>query len=191
MYPARPAEVELFPTYRGGTPALLRVIFVFTMAITREKKETIVQDVKRAVESASSVVFVRFHKLTVADVATLRDELRKEGVRYLVAKKTLIRRALADRKVDGALPELEGEIALAYGPESLAPARLVETFAKKHPGNLSIVGGIFEGAYLESHAMREIANIPSLTVLYSQIANLVRSPLQGLVIALDQIAQKK
>ena len=39
--------------------------------------------------------------------------------------------------------------------------------------------------------MNDIAVIPPLEVLYSQFVNIINSPIQGFVVALDQIAKQK
>jgi len=62
---------------------------------------------------------------------------------------------------------------------------------KELKDNLSIVGGIFDGSYAEREMMVSIASIPPLQTLYGQVVNLINSPLQGLVLALNAIAEKK
>lgn len=161
------------------------------MAISKEKKEKIYKSVKEAVEKAKSVVFVNFHGLGVGETTDLRNKLREEGVKYVVAKKTLIKRALDDSKPEGEMPKLDGELALAYSEDLTAPARGVYDFQKKYKNKVAILGGVFEGKYMNQSAMTEIAAIPSTQVLYGQFVNLINSPIQGLVIALDKIAEKK
>ena len=72
-----------------------------------------------------------------------------------------------------------------------APARGVYTFVKKYKDKLSIVGGIFEGHFLDAKEMNEIATIPPVETLRGMFANVINSPIQGLVIALNAIAEKK
>lgn len=161
------------------------------MAITRAKKEEVVARVKDDVAAAQSVVFVGFHGLSVGELGEMRQALTKEGVRYRVSKKSLVHRALDEGSVTGERPALEGEVALAFGDDLIAPAREVQTFAKKHKEKLSILGGIFEGAYMDASAMAEIANIPTQHTLYAQFVNLINSPLQQFAVALDQVAKQK
>ena len=161
------------------------------MAISKEKKIEIYEKVSNAIKSAQSVVFVNFHGLSVGDTTILRRSLKEEGVGYVVAKKTLIKRALDTAKSKGDLPQLDGELALAYSEDLIAPARGVYEFQKSHKKNISILGGIFEGKYMDQVAMTEIASIPPTQVLYGQFVNLINSPIQGLVVALDKIAEKK
>ncbi len=162
------------------------------MAITKAKKVDIVGKVADSLKDAVSVVFVHFKGLTVADTSAMRKALKGEGVGYYVAKKTLLKRALADRGYEGTLPELGGEIAIAWSnTDATAAARGVYEHSKKHKGALSIAGGVFENAYLDAHAMNAIATIPPIPVLRGMFVNVINSPIQGLVIALDQIRSKK
>lgn len=161
------------------------------MAISREKKEEIVSKVSDAAKNAQSLVFVHFSQLPVPEVNQMRNALREEGVSYTVAKKTLIKRALAETSVEGEQPPLEGEIALAYGDDLLAPAREVYAFQKKYKDYVSIVGGIYDGEYKDKEAMLEIAAIPPLDTLRGQFLNVINSPVQGLAVALNAIAEKR
>ena len=161
------------------------------MAISKEKKKEIVEKIEKALKEAKSLVFVNFHGLTVAVADEMRRVLRSAGVKYFVAKKNLIHRALETMKPDGQKPEFSGELAIAWGNDLVAPARETYGFQKKNPGNLKIVGGIFEGRFMSQTEMMEIAMIPALPVLHGKFVNIINSPIQRLVIALGQIAGKK
>jgi large subunit ribosomal protein L10 len=161
------------------------------MPITKEKKVEIVKDLEKAIKGVKSIVFVNFHKLPVKETTMLRRSLREQGVGYKVAKKTLIKRALDTVKAEGDMPELGGEVAIAYGLDELVPAREVYNFQKAHKGSIDILGGVFDGKYLNKEAMLSIAMIPPMQILRGMFVNLINSPIQRVVIALDQIAQKK
>ncbi len=64
------------------------------MALSKAQKEEVLKETEGALASASSVVFVNFHGLTVANATLLRRGLAEQGVRYRVVKKTLLDRAL-------------------------------------------------------------------------------------------------
>jgi large subunit ribosomal protein L10 len=161
------------------------------MAITKEKKKEIIAKVKNAVDSSGSVVFVNFHGLCVSDTTKLRKNLRDEGVGYTVAKKTLIKKVLGESKIEGDTPILDGELAIAYSKDLIAPARGVYDFKKEHKDGIALLGGIFEGRYMNKEEITEIASIPPTPVLYGQFVNLINSPIQGFVAALGAIADKK
>jgi len=163
------------------------------MAISQQKKRDIVAKLNDAFQEASSIAFVGFTKLTVKDSSKLRTELADKGVRLFVAKKTLIRRALTERGYQGDVPTLPGEVAVAWttGDETTAPARGVFDFGKKLKGALALLGGVFENAFLDAGEMTTIATIPPLPVLRGMFVNVINSPIQGLVVALDKIREKK
>lgn len=161
------------------------------MAITKAKKQDIVAKIENALKDAVSVVFVCFNKISVADASAMRKSLKGEGVGYYVAKKSLLKRVLKGKGYEGTLPELSGEVAVAWSDsDATSPARGIYEHGKKHEG-VSILGGVFEGAYADAVKMTAIATIPPLPVLRGMFVNVINSPIQGLVIALDQIREKK
>lgn len=161
------------------------------MAITKEKKEAILKRLKDIFTNAQTIVFVQFHKVTAEEANALRGACADEEVNYFVAKKTLIQRAFTDAAVSGDLPDMEGEIALAYGDDILAPARVMGEWGKELHERLTIVGGIFENKLLPQEEMQAIAAIPPLKTLYAQFLMVIRAPVQGCASALSQIAEKK
>lgn len=162
------------------------------MAITKAKKVEVVEKIADALKDAASVVFVHFKGLSVADTAAMRRSLRESGVGYYVAKKSLMKRALADAKYEGTLPELPGEIAIAWSAgDATLPAREIYEHGKKHKDALTIMGGVFEGTYADRAAMTAIATIPPVPVLRGMFVNVINSPIQGLAIALGAIRDKK
>ncbi len=163
------------------------------MAISKDKKREILAKLSDAFKEASSVAFVGFSKLTVKDASKLRQELSQKGVKYFVAKKTLIRKALETRGYQGEVPELPGEIAVAWtvGDDVTAPSSGVYEFGKKLKGALALLGGVFEGAFLDAVKMTGIALIPSLETLRGMFANIINSPRARFAIALGEVAKIK
>ena len=161
------------------------------MAITKDKKKAISEKLTNILDKAESLVFLNFHGLGVTTEEEVRGALREAGVGYYVAKKTLVKRALDAKGYKGELPELNGELALIHGDDLVAPAREINEFVKKNKEVLSIMGGVFEGRYMSASEMLEIANIPSQQTLYAQVVNIINSPIQGVVMALSEIAKNK
>jgi large subunit ribosomal protein L10 len=165
------------------------------MPRTKVEKKEILEKVETIVKDAESIVFVNFHGLKVGDTVAVRRQLRKEGVGFFVAKKSLTRKALEGTKTgktfSGTLPELAGELGIAYGKDLIAPAREVFAFQNKFKGNIAILGGIFEGKYMSKEEMTGIALIPSPKTLQAMFVNVINSPIQGFVMALSEIGKKK
>ena len=165
------------------------------MAINKEKKGEILARLARIFTDSVSVSFVNFHKLTVKNVQELRRAMRAAGSGYFVAKKTLIAKALEGGTFTGTVPELKGEIAVAYlekgGSDLTAPAREIYGFEKKFEKTVALVGGIFEGLFKNRDEMLVLATIPSRQTLYAQFVNLVNSPLQRFTVVINEISKKK
>ena len=149
-----------------------------------------IKGLETAVSKSGSVVFVNFHGMTVGNETALRRELRDQGVGYKVSRKTLLRRALTG-KAEGEIPELPGEVAIAYSEDQTASPREIYNFQTTHKGVLSILGGIFGGKFVDGAYMTEIATIPSKEVLLSKLAFLFKSPMQRFAIALSEVSKKK
>ncbi len=158
--------------------------------LNKTRKEEMIKEIEGALDKSKSVVFVNFHGMNVSDETVLRRELRDKGVGYRVSRKTLLKRAL-NGKAEGIIPELNGEVAIAYSPDEIASPREVYNFQKTHKGILNIIGGIFAGKFVDGAYMMELATIPSKEVLLSKLAFLFKSPMQRVAIAINEVSKKK
>ena len=161
------------------------------MAITRQKKEEIVAKVADIAKDASTIVFASFKGLTVAEQSEMRKALRKADVGYTVAKKSLVKRAFDAAAYKGEMPVLNGETAIAYGKDELAPARELAVFVKKFPEHLAFAGGIFGGSYMSREEIIGIASIPGMDALRGMFAQIMNSPMQRFAVVLSKVAETK
>tara|TARA_B100000378_G_scaffold265929_1_gene250825 strand:+ start:180 stop:671 length:492 start_codon:yes stop_codon:yes gene_type:complete len=161
------------------------------MAISKDKKQEIVAKAQDIFANSASAVFVNFKGLTGGETADLRAGLDDEGVGYNVIKKTLVTRALGETSLKGDAPEMPGELAIAYGDDLVAPARMVKEFSKKFPEKIVIVGGIFDGEFKDKAGMTEIAEIPAIPVLKGQFVSMINAPIRSFAVVLGQIAEQK
>lgn len=161
------------------------------MARTKAQKKEIIEKVKTIMDGAGSLVFVNIHGLKLEDATKMRKALKAEKVGFFVAKKSLTSLALTAKKYAGVAPELVGEFGFAYGTDLVAPARGVYEFQKKLKDQVSIIGGVFENKYMTKDEMVSIASIPPFATLQGMFLNVIHSPIQGFVMALDQISKKK
>ncbi len=174
------------------------------MALTKEQKQEILNDLIEKMKEAKCVVFSQFHGLGVKDMTELRGQMREQGVSYKVAKKTLIKIAAKEAGYDQEIPDesLDGPIAVAFSMEDeIAAAKLVNNFAKDHDG-LKLMGGLFEGKVMSMAQAKELADLPGVEELMAKFVYLLKSPIQGFhgvlnntvsgfVRVLDAIKEKK
>ena len=161
------------------------------MALPRAKKAELIASYTDALKGAKSAVYVKFKGMSVHDTSILRDKLFSEKTHYTVVKKTLWTRAVNAVGIKGDAPAIEEELAIVYGEDLLTPARVSYEFSKEHKGVFAIMGGIFDGSFKSQSEMLSIATIPPREVLLSQLAYLLKSPMQRIAIAINAVAEKK
>lgn len=133
----------------------------------------------------------------------LRRRVKESQADYLVAKNTLIKRALAQTRKDGSLESLlQGPTGLcfAYG-DPVAVAKALNDLVRE-TRILTIKGGWLQGRVLTASDVEALAQLPPREVLLAQVLGTLQAPIAGLatvlagtvrklVVALDQIRQKK
>lgn len=160
------------------------------MAITRAKKEEIVEGLKDKLSKAKTVVFARYKGLTVADLTELRNQLKESEAEAWVVKNTLTKIALKGRSSAKGGPAsgwdvpgkiLKGQTALffSYADELTAP-KLVYKFASKKE-ELKIKGGIFEDKFIEANEVEKLAKIPGREELLAKVVGSINAPISGFV----------
>jgi large subunit ribosomal protein L10 len=153
------------------------------MAITRAKKEEIVEGLKDKLSKAKTVVFARYKGLTVADLTALRNELKEAEGEGWVVKNRLTKIALG-KKSDVPDKILKGQTALffSYADELTSPKIVYK--AAKNNENLKIKGGIFEDRFIEANEVEKLACIPSKEELLAKVVGSLNAPINGFVGAL-------
>ena len=164
--------------------------YFYFVVLTKQKKQSIVDELKHAWEKAGILVFINFHGLSVAKASKLRRELKKSAIGYKVVKKTLLGKVLESLGFSGA-PKLEGEVGVISGfGEVTEPPRLVQQFIKKEKEGLKILGGIYESKFVDAEMIKRLAAIPAREVLLTQLAFILIQPVAGLARALQEVEKK-
>ena len=150
------------------------------MALTKEQKQNIIEDLKEKVDRQKSMVFVDLKGLKVKDLTDLRKKIKEVGGQLKVAKKTMINLVL--EKTGFKLEKgLEGEIALVFAfKDSFSPLKKAYQFSQTNE-NLKILSGFFDGKFIEQEEIITLAQLPTREELLARLARSVSSPISGLV----------
>ncbi len=158
------------------------------MAITRDKKNTLVAEMSQVLQSSKMTVFAQYQGLTVADVQTLRRAATAAGVTIVVIKNRLVRVAMSeiDTYKDIDTSALTGMLLYATSTDDeVAPAQVLNTFAKTNPA-LQFVGAFSgEGALLSADEVKALAGLPSKNELIGQVIAQLLSPVHDVTNALS------
>ncbi len=156
-----------------------------------ESKKAVVEALSGKMKEATSIVFVDYKGITVAQDTELRKQFREAGVEYSVVKNTLTRFAAKDNGYDFD-EVLNGTTAMASTTgDPIAPARIVCEFAKKNKNALSIKGGVVEGSVLSADQLNGFGELPSKNALVAQVLGTFLAPISSLAFVLDQIREQK
>ena len=156
-----------------------------------ESKKAVVEALTDKIKEASSVVFVDYKGITVAQDCELRKMFRDADVEYTVVKNTLTR--FATKNVGYDFDEvLNGTTAMASTTEDpIAPARIVCEFAKKNKLPMAIKGGVVEGSVLSAADLNSFGELPSKNALVASVLGTFLAPISSLAFVLDQIRMQK
>ena len=157
-----------------------------------ESKQAVVEALTGKIKEATSVVFVDYKGITVAQDTELRKQFREAGVEYTVVKNTLTN--FATKNVGYDFSEvLNGTTAMASTTgDPIAPARIVSEFAKKNKlKTLAIKGGVVEGSVLSADQLNGFSELPSKSALVASVLGTFLAPISSLAFVLDQIRMQK
>lgn len=151
------------------------------MALNREQKQKILEDLKEKIKKQKSMVLVDFTGLGVAKMTGLRKKMKAEDCEFKVAKKTLIQLALKnlDSEINKKIKEFQGEIALGFGYEDkITPFKILGRFSKKQE-NLKILGGLLDKEFIGKEQAIVLSELPSREELLARMTRSIQSPISN------------
>ena len=160
------------------------------MSLNRNEKAAVVDGVAAQAARAQTLALAEYRGLTVAQLDTLRRQAREQGVYLHVLKNTLARRAVAGTPFEVASESMVGPLIYGFSEDAVAAAKVIADFAKGND-KLVIKGGAYAGKALNADGVKALAAIPSKEVLLSQIAGLLKSPVQRMAAVVAALAEKK
>jgi large subunit ribosomal protein L10 len=157
------------------------------MPLTRQQKEERVTKTTKDLEGAASYVFVAYDGLNVTDMGELRGLLHEQGANLRVLPKRLLRIVMQNIKQDFDPTTIKGQVAIAWGNDVVAPAKVLYDFAKTRAEILQLVGGAIEGTLLEKMQVIALAQLPGKDQLRAQLLSVMMGPTRGLVTTLSGV----
>ena len=160
------------------------------MAISRDKKQTLVAELNEILANAKMAVFAQYSGISVKDLQVLRRAAREQGVQIKVVKNRLVRVAMSqiDALKNTSTDALKGQILYAFSAtDEVAPAQVLDNFAKNHP-ELQLIGAFSgAGANLDTAETVGLAKLPSKNDLIAQVVATLQSPTGDVVSALNPL----
>ena len=168
--------------------------------VLKQKQEQ-VEALTQQLKDATTGVIVDYKGINVADDTKLRKELREAGVNYMVVKNSLLRRAVDNVELSELRDVLVGTTAIALCEDYSSAAKILCKYADSSKGKFTIKAGYVEGGAIDAAGVIALSQLPSREELVAMVlrglnapiagfANVLSANIRGLVIALNQIAEK-
>lgn len=156
--------------------------------VTLEKKKETVAKLVEKFKRANGIYLVEFMGMKVSDSIRLRNSLRAQQLEMMVAKNTLISRAMSEAG-DFNLPEekLTGSTAVIFGySDPVAPARVIRDHTEKVELP-KLKAAILEGHFYDGSQLKSIAALPTKPELIANILGSIQAPISGIVGAINAV----
>jgi large subunit ribosomal protein L10 len=143
--------------------------------VDRAAKQDFITELNGVFKAANVVVVAHYSGLTVAQMQTLRRQMKQAGAAVKVAKNRLAKIALKDTDAEAIAPLLKGPTVLAFSGDPVAAPKVAVDFAKTNE-QFVILGGVMGKAPLDVNGVKALASLPSLDELRAKIIGLVKAP---------------
>ncbi len=159
------------------------------MALNREEKAAVIEEVSAQVAQAGSIVLAEYRGLTVEKITQLRKQARESGVYLRVLKNTLVRRAVKDTPYEKLADQMVGPLMYGISADPVAPAKLIASFAKAND-QLVVKGGAMPNVVMDVAGVQALATMPSRDELLAKLLGTMQAPVATFVRTLNEVPTK-
>jgi large subunit ribosomal protein L10 len=158
----------------GKGPAGLPDPFVETELERAEKRE-LVTSLQTSLAAAGSIVVAQNTGLTVAEMETLRKQMKSAGGQVKVAKNRLAKLALKETDNADISALFQGPTVIAYAEDPMVAPKVAAAFADKNQ-KFVLLGGAMGKTGLDVDNVKALATMPSLDQLRATLAGMLKQP---------------
>jgi large subunit ribosomal protein L10 len=143
--------------------------------VDRAAKKELIATLNGVFKGTNVVVVAHNTGLTVAQMQSLRKQMKDKGAAVKVAKNRLAKIALEGTDAAVVVPLLTGPTVFAYSGDPVAAPKVAADFAKAHE-KFVILGGAMGRTALDADGVKALAALPSLDELRAKLVGLIQAP---------------
>jgi large subunit ribosomal protein L10 len=145
------------------------------LAVERAAKKQAIEDLNGVFKATGVAVVAHYSGLTVAQMQTLRKQMKQAGASVKVSKNRLAKIALEGTDVAAIGSLLKGPTVIATSNDPIAAPKVAVEFAKTNE-QFVILGGSMGKTVLDTDGVKALASLPSLDELRGKIVGLLVAP---------------
>lgn len=159
----------------------------------REEKDVIIGEITVLLDKYPNIYVTDTSSLSVAKTNQLRRLCFNKGVKMLVAKNTLIQKAMEKKDAEAyqeIFTSLKGTSALMFSEIGNVPARLIKEFRKATDKPQLKGAWVDTAVFLGDSQLETLVNLKSRNELIGDIIALLQSPAKNVISALSSSGGK-
>ena len=155
--------------------------------MANELKELIVMEMVSSYRNKNNYMVVGYQGINALEFDQLRKDLRKKKIYLEIVKNSLAAIAFKELGITGIVSLLSGPSAIITGgDDSVIMAKETLEWSKKIPF-LRLRGGFLDGAMVSTDDIINLAKLPAMPVLRTQIITGINAPIVGVASAFNAI----
>jgi large subunit ribosomal protein L10 len=157
----------------------------------KEDKGLIIEQLQATLGEYSHFYLTNIEGLNAEQTSNLRRQCFKNDIKLIVAKNTLLKKALEKKGIDAQLFDaLKGNTALMLSNTGNAPAKLIKEILKKEKGKQDVkpqlkAAYVEETVYMGAENLELLSAIKSKNELIADVIALLQSPAKNVISALQ------
>lgn len=153
----------------------------------KEEKKELIDTLTQQLTENNNFYITDISYLNAEDTSMLRRLSFKNGIRLVMVKNTLLKKAMenVDKDFSELYSTLVGNTAIMFSEAGNAPAKMIKEYRKKH--DKPIIKGAFieESTYIGDDQLDFLVSIKSKDELIAEVIALLQSPVKNVVSALQ------
>jgi large subunit ribosomal protein L10 len=146
----------------------------------RSDKQAIIDSLTEQINSSNHFYLADISDLNASVTSDLRRTCFKQDVKLVVAKNTLLRKALEKSTKDVAelYEVLKGNTSVMFSENANVPAKLIKDFSKKNGRPVLKGAYVQESVYVGENQLEALIAVKSKNELIADVVALLKSPMQ-------------
>ena len=164
--------------------------------LTKAQKTKVISDTASYIKDSKNLVFADFSTVGTKDINKLKQELKKSGSKFRIAKKTLLKLALKNSGIDFDPLQFKAQVGVIYTKQDLSSvATPIYKFSKdltKEKKNFQILGNydLENKVFMTADEFTVIAKLPTKEVLLAQVVGAMAGTIRAFMYIVDQLSKK-